>query len=201
MNQEQRNRIFEGLMGASQETMPEEEIKKAEAAISDFLTQNPSGYTISYGSDSAKDEAHISFNKVGDYSGSTGQIVYKTPYKFKRDLYGVAKRLWQEKQNANYAKSFPPTELNPEEVLKQLDVSSQHVDWYHDYSDDHRVWSAGEQKKRVIKKNLELAALVDPEGAKLIIKKNFPRDKQEWAVQFVDSIHNSRDKYSKMYKL
>lgn len=193
--------LSEGLWAPSQETMPPDEVKKAESAISDFLTKNPSGYTISYGADSVKDEATISFNKANDYSGNKGQVIYVTPYKFKKDLYDVAKRIWQEKQNSEYAKSFPPTELNPEDVLKQLDASSQHVDWYHDQSDDNSVWQAGEQKKRVIQKNLEKAALINPEGAKGIVKKNFPRDKQTWANQFIDSIHKSREKYARMYKL
>jgi len=201
MNREQRQRIFEGLAGASQESLPPEEAKKAEDAVKSFLERNPSGYNLSYGGSSSDDSAYVGFHKSNDYSGGKPEIVFQTPYKFKRDLHAVANKVWRAHQDAAYLKKNPPQEINREDALKRFDVASKHVDWYHDQSDDHRVWSAGEQQKRAWKGAMEIAALVDPDGAKEIVKRNFPKDFHDGALKMIDSIQSNKSKWSRIYKI
>jgi len=201
MNREQRQQMFEGLAGHAQETLPPEEAKKAEDAVKAFLERNPTGYNLSYGSSSGDDTAYVGFNKSNDYSGHKPEVVFQTPYKFKRSLHAVASKVWQSHQDEQHSKKFPPQELNREDALKNFDAASKHIDWYHDYSDDHRVWSAGEDKKKAMNHAMQIASLADPDGAKEIVKRNFPRDNQEWALQSIDHINANRNKWSRIYKL
>jgi len=185
----QRQRLFEGLSGQSQEHLPPEEAKKAEEAVKSFLDENPTDYNLMYGSDRNDDSAYVGFHKHDDYGGDTGDvIVYKTSYKYEDSLHDLANRVWKKHQRDEYDKENPPVEINKDDALKRFDASSQHIDWYYDQSDDHRVWSAGNEKMKTLRNAMETAAGVDPNGAKEIVKKNFPINQQGWANNFIDTI-------------
>lgn len=191
----------EGVFDKQQHPLSTEQKQEVTKVVNDFLSQHPSGYNIGYGSNTGDDTAYISANKSNDYSGKIGQILYQTQNKYSRDLRHFASDLWSKHGAAERLKKNPAVELNRDDSLKQLDASSKHVDWNYSYADDSLSYNAGQKQMDSLKNSLERAAIVDPEGAKEIVKKNFPRDKQAWANEFIDHTNNNKAKWSNIYKV
>lgn len=73
-----------------------------------------------------------------------------------------------------HSMAMPKAEDLTGEIWTDLEHRLKEHDWFYAFSDDHRVWKAGELSRSILLKLMQEAAKIDPYKARKMFKRHAP---------------------------